>query len=620
MAPHEGVVPDAEWAEDLYDSQCLSWPDRCVHHDTWLEWHRDAAHGNPPPIVDVVTKQYQRKAPWYVREGLWDPMLEVLDSKETVTCVREIPRGAGKTVGNSLLKLYFAEYVLPYYPGLERENRRLNLISRSARHLADENMALLHQMIPYYAPWHKFPGGKLWDEPEAMIEKQIRRRKFNDRRLDFAIGTRISAYGWDQSRRGSHPFIASIDDMLDDENWVHADDQVDTILSGDVPSVVKGGALGIFGTPQGPDDAMERIGNSDAWDYQQLPAYDVDQELGYREKNEQDIHAGYLDEEEIRCEDDWHCLSPEFLPYKELQRRQGSTADDMNAYLREYMLKRIVTNLKLVDANAVLAARNPQRHYVQKIDANHPNPVYAGLDPSRLKKSNIACIVLDVTPEGRRRVLFADEVDADQVDDELEIIHFINRINSLFHPSWLVEDNGFQGILKPLSTHLAPGMRMESLAVTNIKHTDGGWPIVKTYYHAGALDVPFGPTPSEQRQVNDNAWPEGQDYHAEKTTKEIETQVNALMRRDGNIVGQKQIKDDWVSALYLALKASEDSGEVAPGTEVADLKDLLEQSRRGKRRGAEFGEPQPKPVTMNIRGSDDTHASRLQRALDLDTR
>lgn len=615
-------MPDAEWAEEVYDDQKFSWPDRCIDPDTWLQWHQDAADGNPPPIVDVVTQQFQRKAPWYVREGIWDPVLKVLDTKETITCVREVPRGAGKTVGNSLLKLYFGEYVLPYYPGLERENRRLNLISRSARHLADENMALLHQMIPYYAPWHKFPGGKLWDDPEAMIEKQIRRRKFNDRRLDLAIGTRISAYGWDQSRRGSHPFIASIDDMLDDENWVHVEDQVKTILSGDLPSVVKGGALQMIGTPQAPDDAMMRIGESPAWDYEQLPAFDENQELGYQEKNEQDVNDGYLDPDHISCEEDWYCLSPEFLPYKELQRRQGSTADDMNAYLREYQLKRIVSNLKLVDANAVLAARNPSRHYLQKTDPDHANPVYAGLDPSRLKDSNIACIVLDVTDEGRRRVLFADEIDADQVDDELEIIHFVNRINSLFHPSWLVEDNGFQGILKPLSTHLAPGMRMDSLAVTNIKHTDGGWPIVKTYYHAGALDVPFGPTPAEQRQVDEGAWPQHQAFQAEEMTKEIETQVNALMRRDGKIVGQKNIKDDWVSALYLALKASEDSGKVAPGAEVVDLKELLERSRRDQPRGAEFGEPKNQPMVrgVKVRGRDDSHTKRVNKAFSLDDR
>lgn len=615
---------DASWAEEVYDDQCLSWPDRCVHHDTWLEWHRDAADGNPPDIVEVATEQYNRKAPWYVREEIWGPVVEVLETEETVTSVREVPRGSGKTVANTLLKLYLGEYVLPYYPGLERENRRMNLISRSARHLADENMALVHQMIPYYSPWHKFPEGKLWDEPEAMIEKQIRRRKFNDRRIDFAIGTRLNAYGWDQSTRGSHPFVASIDDLLSDDNWQHADEQMKVILSGILPSVVQGGAVQIIGTPQAPDDVVERISESDAWDYMALPAFDEDGSLGYREKLEQDINDGYLDADVISQEEDWHCLSPEFLPYKELQRRQGSTKDDMNAWLREYQLKRIVSNLKLVDADAVLAARNHHRAYTRQVDSSHPNPVYAGLDPSRLKGSDIACVVLDVTEDGRRRVLQIEKVEEEEVDDELEIIHFINRINSLFHPFWLVEDNGYQGIIKPLSDKLMPGIRMENLAVTNLKHKEGGWKIIRTYYHAGALDFPFGPTEAEERQVENNAWPDGHDFAAQEKTKDAETQINSLMRRDGKIVGQKSIKDDIGSALFLALKASEDSGEVAAGTEVADINELLNQEEsKPQQRSAEFGNQRDEPAyaqSPRVRDIEKGSKSRLGRALDLDTR
>lgn len=614
----------AAWAEQVYDRQSDNWPDRCVNPDQWVEWHQQAARGNYPSIVDVAQEQYQRKTPWYVREGLWGFLPKALDSKETITQIREIPRGAGKTVANTLKELYLMEYVLPYYPGLERENRRVNVISRSARHLADENWFLMHQMIPYYSPWHKFPDGKLWGDPEAAIERQIRRRKFNDRRIDAAIGTRLQAYGWDQNVRGSHPFGTDIDDMLADDNWQHAEEQIRVILGAVVPSVVRGGFVQIVGTPQAPDDAVERLSDSDSWDYAQYPAFDVDGDLGYREKNEADVDNGHLEQKYITCEEDWYCLNPQFLPFNELERRQGSSRDDMNAYLREYMLRRIVANLKLVDPNAVLAGRNTDRHYHRSIPSNHPYPVYAGLDPSRLKGSHIACVVLDVDDEGRRRLLAVETIDPEEVDDELEIIHFVNRINTLFHPQWLVEDNGFQGILRPLSTHLAKGMRMDSLAVTNIKHTDAGWKIIKTYYHAGALDMPFGPEPEEAKQLEAGAWPQGHDFQAQETTKKVERQVNALMRRDGKIVGQKKIKDDIVSALYLALKASEDSGKVAPGTEVVDLQTLLDrQENHGKPKGAEFGRPRnPAPFRKpaKARHVDDSADKRLSRAFGLDTR
>lgn len=610
------MVETPPWVEYVYN---LDWPDHLIDKDTWLGWHQDAKRGRRPDIVDVVTKQYDRLAPWYIREGVWGPLADLGLQKGKLRLAREMSRGVGKTVGQALLFCYLGEYVAPYINKLPNgmnvkpENRRMNIIGRSARYVGNENMNTSHQMLSYHAPWLKLPDQPdLWDDPDAVLERQIRKRKFNDTRHDFVTGSSVRGYGWDQSTRGSHPLIASVDDLVTDDNWHHAEEQYRVLQSGIVPSVVPGGAIVVSGTPQAPGDFYDIMAETGSWDYKRYPGYDTDGSLGYRKRNEQDIDAGYLPEGCITREEDWHCLNPLFLPYDELELARGQTRRDEVSFLREYMLQRVVQTLQLVNPNDFEACKRPELHYVHSTPSNHPYPVYCGIDPSMLKKSDMAFVVVDVRENEARRILAIETIPSEERGDPLDLIRKINNLHDRYHPQFLIEGNGFQAFINPFMRALRPGLRINDLSVTSIKHKSGGWPLVSTYSESHSLEIPYGPTPGE-KQLIANGHLGLEDCKARQLTDRLEKQALSLMYANGEVVENKNVKTDIFSAVYLALKASEEGRGTPPGVAGVDAKKLMEEKKRN--RSPELSVPELSP-----RGVPGSTGNRLSKALRLDRR
>jgi hypothetical protein len=628
------MVETPAWVEDIYGQ---NWPTDHLNTDpdTWLNWHNDAARGRPPAITTIVREQYDKLSPWYIREALWTPLSDLANWNGKKRIAREMSRGVGKTWSQALLYLWLGEYVVPYVeklPGgmdIQPDNRRLNVIGRSAQFVGYENLDKIHTLLAHNAPWLKLPGqDKYWDSPGSVKERQIRKRKFNDKRLDLASGVSIRGYGWDQSTRGSHPLMASIDDLVTEENWHRGEDQYSTTQGDIVPSVVPGGAIVVMGTPQAPGDYYDIIKDSGSWDYKTYPAYDPDGSLGYKEKNKKETERGVLPEQAIRCEEDWHCLNPLFLGYEQLQAARGNSRRDEVAYLREYMLERVVETLQLVNPHDFDQCLNQDRAPVHRVGGDHPHPIYCGIDPSMLKQSDMAFVVLDKLPSGERRILHIERINAGEDIDPVQLIEVINQLHYRYHPKLLIEGNSFQAFIEPFMQRLTPAIDIDHLNVSNIKHTSAGWPLIGKYFAAHMLDVPYNLREYEQEalQHGDIKQEETVAYKLvhgpveDPDTHGLRDQLSNVMKSEGKVVTNDQVNDDLVSALYLALKASQEQDKPPQEVQGTDIKSIWDDEENKLKDNPEQQQIQTATIGGGTTDYSASPSERLQKARRLDRR
>lgn len=542
-----------------------------------------AQNGTPPDPALVMREQYGLRTPWYVREHLLEPFTRIGRRAGVQKVCREVARGAGKTISATVAKLWAIEYVIPFLPKLRAENRRVLDIGRKISHVLNENTTILEQMVCERAPWLKTKDVSAWPRvPEDWA--QLAGSSNSERawtksqqiiRLDFTNGASYRGYGWDQGVRGNHAPLVVIDDLLDEENFAFAEEQHTTLNNAVGPAIEEGGLIMLEGTPFMPGDLFDRVREDEDWDYRQLPAMDVDGALDYATKNQQDIAQGYLSASAITVPQDLMCLNPARTNYAALEGRQGKSRDAQLAYQREFLLRRVLDTTALVHPNDWAAAkrhdlplaRSLHEANAQAEQAGHPRIVstYCGVDPSGSQVDAFAFVVVGrlAPPTSKLRILHTETIPlAEGRQNPLLFLDRLAEIHARYAPYFLVEANGFQRIIEPLTKSIHPNIRIGKLMVTSDKHVmDRGWPIIRTLFASGMIEVPWGPTANEQHLVLKSTNPYTVPLASHIAMQRLYHQLQGVQYVKAEIIEDDRRPNDEVSALYLALKAA----TTAPG-------------------------------------------------------
>lgn len=514
-------------------------------------WLRQAKEGNPPDPVDVARLQYALDTPWHVRTRFLPILRGIQKGGAIRRYKRLVTRGGGKSVTDAFLTCYAAEYIIPFLD-VRSENKRILIIGRRQDHVIDQNMKAIHQMVCEFAPWLKTADQSLWNDP-GMLEGK-RYTSWSKTRFDLLNGISIRAYGIDQSVRGEHVFLAIIDDTVDDRNFTLARHQHNIITAAIEFAVEQGGAIVVTGTPQTGDDLYSMLKEEDGWDCDTLPAWDDKRELDYEKMNRIDVEAGYQDASVFQHPEDWHCLWPTRFSYEAVMATRGTTRSSIHKWLRERQLNPVADDTLLVHPNDMAAAKDPSIVYAKSVKTGC---TYAGLDPSTLKEDETAIVVVSLDEKGRRRVLHMEAIpkakrDATEEENLRLIFDRIRSVHERFRPRWLVEANGWQSMIKPLAQSEIPGILMDTLMLTGNKHQQDGWPMIRNVFEAGDIVLPYGQAPHEE------GIPEA-DWDSHKKTDNLIDQLKGLRYIDGKIVEDSRVKNDLASALFLALRASEEA-------------------------------------------------------------
>lgn len=542
-------------------------------HDFWLEAARG---GTPPTPVEVAQKQYGLLTPWHIRETFLKDIRGLGSWPGKKKRGYNFSRTTGKTYGSTSMVMWAAEYGIPYLPKLRQENRRINIIGRDVEHLRRENMETIHNFIVNHAPWLKTLDRELWDDPRSLKELQIRQRRWTDLHLDLTNGVSIRGFGFNQNVRGGHVPLTILDDFIDDENAHHGADHFQTILGAVVPSVEDGGLIIADGTPIDDNDVWKHISAEDEWQFRSLPVYDEKGELGYREKNEEDIELGFLPPESIQCKEDLHCLWPHRMNYASVLSARGKTPATELAFLREYMMQRAAAWNLLVHPDYYRQSKRHDVCYHFGIDSKRNDGItFMGVDPSTLRRSNFAWWVATKLPikneEGNEighviRPLYHEHVEVQANEDpavkKARLIQAMERLRSTFHRfnprKVVIEGNGFQSFIEPYLEDRDSRMRgrIETVTLTANKHFDDGWPLIRTVFEGGMVEMPYGPTTQEQVLI-DRGELDPRHVHARTVTDAFWTQLQAVKYHNARILENEEVPRDSVAAFYFMLRAAD---------------------------------------------------------------
>lgn len=533
-------------------------------------WLAQAERGHPPSVVRVAQTQYQLDAPWWVRKHIWGEVQGLGSWPEKRRRARMAARGHGKSIAATIAVLYASEYLLPYLD-IHRSNRLVNVVGRSEKYVMRKNMDYLEDFICYHAPWLKTRDKALWDEPEALKQWKLKSRSWGQTRKDLTNGISIRAYGFNQSVRGDHLYLTIIDDPIDEDNAHHGLEHYDKIDSAIMKSTRNGGLCLLFGTPIHDNDVWTYVKeDGERWDYREFPAYDRNGDRGYKARNEADVEAGYLPKDAITQSEDWHCLWPKQMNYVALESERGDTRRTELNWLRELLLERVADVHLLVHPEDFNAALHHDQHYYANLDPDLPHATFCGVDPSTLVRSNFVAWVGTKTDDGHIRPLYREMIRAkdheSQEAREARMMSYRDRllgIHRRFRPKkYVIEGTAFQNFLKPvLEEHDDVFLnRVETVSLTSNKHLDDGWPLIRTRFEAGLIDLPYGPTPDEDLRVDRGELAPG-NYVARKVTDELRYELDGVYYMEGGTVETTRNRpNDQVAAFYFMLRAGEDIG------------------------------------------------------------
>lgn len=539
-------------------------------------WLEAARHGAPPSVVEVARKQYGLMAPWHIRTTLWRDVQGLGSWPGKRRKAYNVSRDHGKSYGTGAALLWAAEYRVPFLPDLRLENRRINLIGRDVDHLRRENMETLENLICFHAPWLKTLDRELWKDPQALKELQIRNRAWTSMQFDLTNGVSIRGYGFNQNVRGGHVVLTWMDDFIDDENAHHGAVHYSKVQSAVLPSVVDGGLLAAVGTPIDDNDVWKYISEEREWNFRSLPAMDADGSLGYKELNEQDIDLGFLPAKSIRRPEDYNCLWPFRMGYDSLMSVRGSSPSSELAFLKEYMMQRAAAWNLLVHPDHFRASKRQDVSYVHNVLEDSEAYTFMGVDPSTLRRSNFVAWVGAKFPvrdpkTGERlysviRPLHREkiEVKANEAPEvrKQRILMALDRLRVLFRRynprKVVIEGNGFQSAIEPLLEERDARLRgrIESVTLTTNKHMDDGWPMIRTVFEAGHVEMPYGPTPAELQMLErGEITPEM--FESRRVTDDFWQELIGIKYHNARILEDDTRPTDQVAGFYFMLRAAD---------------------------------------------------------------
>lgn len=540
-------------------------------HDLWLA---EAARGNPPPPRLVLEEQYGLVIDWWQDEAVI-PLSSYIDPDSDIKTLVEIEasRGAGKSTILAGIRLYIAEYVIPFLvrTGLpiRSENRHMVLFGRDEKHLRDDILGPMAKLVIECAPWLRTPEWlALIEDVDNPSNEGLRTlselkskgpQKWEALRLDLTNGVSIRTRTLRQSVRGLHVFYADMDDPLTESNAHESGDILRLILGSILPALEPGGIFLIAGTPQLPGDLFDLIASDSvpltephllltakkSWLSGRYPAYDVDQSRGYAAKNQKRHPDRTFTKEDLLC------LWPSRLSWAALEQARGNTAESEVKFQREYLLERSTPETRLVRDDDLLAARDYTLSYEPRNNTGHE--VSGGCDPSGRKKDAAGLVVGYVRPDAVRIPLCMSKLDVmphlPLGEGELSVVQEMNDLTERYGCwRWVVESNGAQAVIMPLARQLNPSIRPEPFQLGANKHTENGWLGLRTIFRNRLVRLPY--KTEEDRRITD----------------EFIFQVRGLQFIEGKVEEDRRRKNDLVSAFFLWLKACEQTAAVYEAT------------------------------------------------------
>lgn len=537
-------------------------------------WLAESAEGRPPDMQLVLEEQYGLVVDWWHEEAFMDLPSYIDPDSDIKTLVDiEATRGGGKSTLQAGVRLYLAEYVIPFLKRtglpIRAENRHMVLFGRDEKHLRDDILGPMARLIIESAPWLRTPE---WlaliediDNPSsdglrALSElKSKGPQKWEALRLDLTNGVSIRTRTLRQSVRGLHVFYADMDDPLTESNAHESGDILRLILGSILPAIEPGGLFLIAGTPQLPGDLFDLIAadsvpltqphlraiQKKSWLSGRYPAYDMDGTLGYAAKNRTRHPTRVFKAEDLLC------LWPDRLSWGSLEQARGNTVESEVKFQREYLLVRITDETALVRPDDLLAARNHKLSYEPR--APQGAETSGGCDPSGRKKDAAGFAVGYVRSDAVRIPLYIGKLDVaphlPMGEGELSVVQEINDLAIRYECyRWMVESNGAQAVFGPLARQMNPSIRPEPFQLGANKHTENGWLGFRTIFRNRLLELPYA-TPEDRR-----------------ITDEFIFQVRGLQFIDGKVEEDRRRKNDLVSAVFLWLKSCEQTAAVYEAT------------------------------------------------------
>ena len=510
----------------------------------------------------VADLEYDIVLDWWHREAFL-PLSRAIDPDSVRKTLRaiEASRGAGKSTLIAALRLYLAEYVLPFLQRkslpIRAENRNMVLFGRTETHIRDDILGPMVKLIVERAWWLKTNDWQaIIDDidnpsPEGLRAISEMRSKGGQKwealRLDLSNGVSIRTRTLRQSVRGLHVLYADMDDPLTEEN-AHESQAILSLIQGAIlPAIEPGGLFLLLGTPQMLGDLFDLVrpdqasaGQGGDWRHSAYPAYDLDGTLGYAAKNA--AHMGPLFA--ALPAKDRPCLWPARLPWDALEQSRGSTRESESKYLREFLLQRVTDDSALVHYDHIVAARDPSISYHTSAQPNHH---YKGaVDPSKLKRDEAAFCVGYTDKDG---TIIPAAFSTLAVNPrlplgvpEMKVVEELNSLATIFKCyDWKVESNGFQSAVAPLTKFVNVSVRFTDFSLGSNKHTENGWAGLRTTFRSRKIRLPYA-TPSDRA-----------------TTDRVVHQLRGLQYVDGKVVEDPKRPNDLVSALFLLIKSCEEA-------------------------------------------------------------
>jgi hypothetical protein len=530
-------------------------------------WLASSAEGSPPDIALVARLQYGCYVNWHIDESFFEAarrlvkrlMTGELDrSKIDLTCL-EMTRGGGKTVAINVVRLYIAEYILdfakdPYGNPLRSEQKLMGLIGRNEDHLRDQVFKELKTMVIEHAPWLRTDSWLEiigdWRNPDKNGLRAIANmpskgaQKWEAYRLDLTNGITFLGRSIRQSVRGLHGLYLDGDDLLEEKNASESDEIWEILNSAHIKTLESGGLFLLSGTPQQPNDIYDQAKNSGRFLYAQYPAVDEQGTLNYAAKNKALLESIDKDAFANLPIEDRACLWPTRMSWAFLEQDRGTTRADNERFQRERMLKRITVSSQLVHPDDLLAALDEDLSYHSIAQPGHH--YYLGHDPSSLKRDNAAWAVGYANPKNEICLAHLHRLTADRTlpdgKGEEAVINELNLVCKQFaYPDGVVESNGMQGLLSVVGRMLDPSMlsRLTKFQVGKNKHTEAGWLAIRTIFRIRKIRLPYA-------RESDRA-----------ITNLLLHELRGIQYKGGEIIEDSSRKNDFVSALFLMLKATE---------------------------------------------------------------
>lgn len=523
-------------------------------YDLWVE---SARAGERPYIGDVATQMFNYTSPWFWGEYYFPYVEKIGDLSQKILLEREVSRGHAKTSISHLVALYCASFVIPFIRNTRHENRRILVIGRDVQHAKDQ-LNELDAAICEYAPWLKYEDWELRGDAEAMKGvSQKGGRTWNMLQMKLTNGVEIRGFSIDQSIRRFHCYLALIDDLVTEQNWSDAEEQVELIESSILKAVEFGGLVLLQGTPQDDSDAYAITAKDPKWNSVSLPGKDE----AYVAKNLKALKTGELPERDDGrpySKEDLKCLWPWRMDAAQHKFERGTTRESQLRYEREVMLQRITVASSLVNVDDIQACLNPDLYYINEAQ---PDEDYGGGgDPSALSRSDAAICIGTQKEDGVYVVRHFTVMEAlGESRPENSTLHVVNKFNEVStafrNPIIYVESNQFQEMIGPVSkAHINPSSNLVKYHLGGQKHTESGWVGVRTVFANRKIEFPYGPTPMERKQI-EAGLRDKDDYEAKRITDKFIRQLTGVKKIKDRVVTPKGRKDDMLSALFLMLKA-----------------------------------------------------------------